>query len=81
MQVVKGLGETLVGAYPGRALSFVCKKSDLNSPKVTINFYFTIYTMPNTCQCLASFSLLNSELQNRYWDTQVSPLACSSRDQ
>jgi len=33
-EVVKGLGETLVGAYPGRALSFVCKKSDLNSPQV-----------------------------------------------
>ncbi|KAJ4974404.1 hypothetical protein NE237_007578 [Protea cynaroides] len=33
-EVVKGLGETLVGAYPGRALSFICKKSDLNSPKV-----------------------------------------------
>lgn len=33
-EVVKGLGETLVGAYPGRALSFVCKKSDLNSPLV-----------------------------------------------
>lgn len=33
-EVVKGLGETLVGAYPGRALSFISKKSDLNSPKV-----------------------------------------------
>ncbi|KAJ8438525.1 hypothetical protein Cgig2_024614 [Carnegiea gigantea] len=33
-EVVKGLGETLVGAYPGRALSFVCKKNDLESPKV-----------------------------------------------
>lgn len=33
-EVVKGLGETLVGAYPGRALSFVCKKNDLDSPKV-----------------------------------------------
>ncbi|XVE85121.1 hypothetical protein DITRI_Ditri17bG0066500 [Diplodiscus trichospermus] len=33
-EVVKGLGETLVGAYPGRALSFVCKKSNLNSPQV-----------------------------------------------
>ncbi|KAJ7953577.1 alpha-glucan water dikinase, chloroplastic [Quillaja saponaria] len=33
-EVVKGLGETLVGAYPGRALSFVCKKHDLNSPQV-----------------------------------------------
>ncbi|PUZ56744.1 hypothetical protein GQ55_5G359200 [Panicum hallii var. hallii] len=33
-EVVKGLGETLVGAYPGRALSFVCNKDDLNSPKV-----------------------------------------------
>ncbi|XP_026405080.1 alpha-glucan water dikinase, chloroplastic-like [Papaver somniferum] len=31
-EVVKGLGETLVGAYPGRALSFVCKKDDLDSP-------------------------------------------------
>lgn len=34
LQVVKGLGETLVGAYPGRALSFICKKNDLNSPQV-----------------------------------------------
>ncbi|KAL0421405.1 UNVERIFIED_CONTAM: Alpha-glucan water dikinase, chloroplastic [Sesamum latifolium] len=33
-KVVKGLGETLVGAYPGRALSFICKKNDLNSPQV-----------------------------------------------
>ncbi|XP_026422390.1 alpha-glucan water dikinase, chloroplastic-like [Papaver somniferum] len=33
-EVVKGLGETLVGAYPGRALSFVCKKDDLDSPKL-----------------------------------------------
>ncbi|XP_074581889.1 alpha-glucan water dikinase, chloroplastic-like isoform X2 [Curcuma longa] len=33
-EVVKGLGETLVGAYPGRALSFVCNKNNLNSPKV-----------------------------------------------
>ncbi|KAG9449919.1 hypothetical protein H6P81_009884 [Aristolochia fimbriata] len=33
-EVVKGLGETLVGAYPGRALSFVCKKSELSSPRV-----------------------------------------------
>ncbi|MCI26355.1 alpha-glucan water dikinase, partial [Trifolium medium] len=32
-EVVKGLGETLVGAYPGRALSFICKKHDLNSPQ------------------------------------------------
>lgn len=35
-QVVRGLGETLVGAYPGRALSFICKKKDLNSPQVSI---------------------------------------------
>lgn len=34
MQVVKGLGETLVGAYSGRALSFVTKKSDIKNPKV-----------------------------------------------
>nr|XP_043613595.1 alpha-glucan water dikinase, chloroplastic-like [Erigeron canadensis]XP_043613596.1 alpha-glucan water dikinase, chloroplastic-like [Erigeron canadensis]XP_043613597.1 alpha-glucan water dikinase, chloroplastic-like [Erigeron canadensis] len=33
-EVVKGLGETLVGAYPGRALSFISKKDNLNSPKV-----------------------------------------------
>eukprot|EP00262_Sarcandra_glabra_P002083 TRINITY_DN1233_c0_g2_i1.p1 TRINITY_DN1233_c0_g2~~TRINITY_DN1233_c0_g2_i1.p1 ORF type:complete len:1456 (+),score=336.06 TRINITY_DN1233_c0_g2_i1:107-4474(+) len=33
-EVVKGLGETLVGAYPGRALSFVCKKNGLSSPIV-----------------------------------------------
>ncbi|XP_020251557.1 alpha-glucan water dikinase, chloroplastic-like [Asparagus officinalis] len=35
-EVVKGLGETLVGAYPGRALSFICQKNDLNSPKVSL---------------------------------------------
>ncbi|EPS64613.1 hypothetical protein M569_10167, partial [Genlisea aurea] len=34
-EVVKGLGETLVGAYPGRALSFVCRKNGLDSPQVT----------------------------------------------
>ncbi|KAH7515688.1 hypothetical protein FEM48_Zijuj10G0053100 [Ziziphus jujuba var. spinosa] len=33
-EVVKGLGETLVGAYPGRALSFISKKNDLGSPQV-----------------------------------------------
>nr|CAB3468198.1 unnamed protein product [Digitaria exilis] len=33
-EVVKGLGETLVGAYPGRAMSFVCKKDNLDSPKL-----------------------------------------------
>ncbi|KAL5552841.1 hypothetical protein UlMin_040242 [Ulmus minor] len=33
-EVVKGLGETLVGAYPGRALSFIAKKNDLNSPQL-----------------------------------------------
>lgn len=33
-ELVKGLGETLVGAYPGRALSFVCKKNDLTSPQI-----------------------------------------------
>ncbi len=29
-EVVLGLGETLVGNYPGRALGFVCRKADLN---------------------------------------------------
>nr|XP_043623338.1 alpha-glucan water dikinase 1, chloroplastic-like isoform X2 [Erigeron canadensis] len=33
-EVVMGLGETLVGAYPGRALSFISKKDNLDSPKV-----------------------------------------------
>eukprot|EP00271_Cylindrocystis_brebissonii_P010276 TRINITY_DN26421_c0_g1_i1.p1 TRINITY_DN26421_c0_g1~~TRINITY_DN26421_c0_g1_i1.p1 ORF type:complete len:1482 (-),score=381.52 TRINITY_DN26421_c0_g1_i1:676-5121(-) len=33
-EVVKGLGETLVGAYSGRALSFATKKTNLDSPKV-----------------------------------------------
>ncbi|XP_031271017.1 alpha-glucan water dikinase, chloroplastic isoform X2 [Pistacia vera] len=33
-EVVKGLGETLVGAYPGRSMSFVTKKSNLNAPQV-----------------------------------------------
>ncbi|KAL0327281.1 UNVERIFIED_CONTAM: Alpha-glucan water dikinase, chloroplastic [Sesamum angustifolium] len=33
-KVVMGLGETLVGAYPGRALSFICKKNDLDAPQV-----------------------------------------------
>ena len=29
-EVVLGLGETLVGNYPGRALGFVCRKNDLS---------------------------------------------------
>ncbi|XP_062110381.1 alpha-glucan water dikinase, chloroplastic isoform X2 [Humulus lupulus] len=33
-EVVKGLGETLVGAYPGRAMSFICKKNALDSPQL-----------------------------------------------
>ncbi|KAL2621231.1 hypothetical protein R1flu_001436 [Riccia fluitans] len=33
-EVVKGLGETLVGAYSGRALSFVAKKSNVDSPQI-----------------------------------------------
>ncbi|KAK6277708.1 hypothetical protein POUND7_018031 [Theobroma cacao] len=32
-EIVKGLGETLVGAYPGRAMSFIAKKN--NRPIVT----------------------------------------------
>ncbi|KAH7423050.1 hypothetical protein KP509_12G037200 [Ceratopteris richardii] len=34
-EVVKGLGETLVGAFSGRALSFIAKKNDLKVPKIT----------------------------------------------
>ncbi|KAM5575261.1 alpha-glucan water dikinase 2 [Rosa sericea] len=34
LQRVKGLGETLVGAYPGRAMSFITQKANLNSPIV-----------------------------------------------
>ncbi|PRQ20992.1 putative alpha-glucan, water dikinase [Rosa chinensis] len=33
-EIVKGLGETLVGAYPGRAMSFITQKANLNSPIV-----------------------------------------------
>ncbi|CAB4264327.1 unnamed protein product [Prunus armeniaca] len=32
--VVRDLVKTLVGAYPGRALSFISKKNDLDSPQV-----------------------------------------------
>jgi hypothetical protein len=42
-EVVKGLGETLVGAYPGRALSFVCNKDDLNSPKVDVSCQLALF--------------------------------------
>ncbi|XVF36561.1 hypothetical protein REPUB_Repub19eG0068200 [Reevesia pubescens] len=34
-EIVKGLGETLVGAYPGRAMSFIAKKNNLKCPFVT----------------------------------------------
>jgi alpha-glucan,water dikinase len=30
-EVVLGMGETLVGNYPGRALGFICRKNDLQS--------------------------------------------------
>ena len=33
-EIVKGLGKTLVGAYPSRAMSFVTKNSDLNQVKL-----------------------------------------------
>eukprot|EP00898_Chlorokybus_atmophyticus_P006193 jgi/Chlat1/6575/Chrsp45S05941 len=33
-EVVKGLGEALVGNYPGRAMSFVARKDDLSNPRV-----------------------------------------------
>ncbi|XP_064939086.1 alpha-glucan water dikinase 2-like isoform X5 [Musa acuminata AAA Group] len=33
-EIVKGLGETLVGAYPGRSMSFVTNKSALNSASI-----------------------------------------------
>ncbi|TYG69573.1 hypothetical protein ES288_D05G241500v1 [Gossypium darwinii] len=35
-EIVKGLGETLVGAYPGRAMSFIAKKNNLKSPIVRL---------------------------------------------
>ncbi|XP_027354124.1 alpha-glucan water dikinase 2 isoform X2 [Abrus precatorius] len=35
VEIVKGLGETLVGAYPGRAMTFIVKKTNLKSPMVT----------------------------------------------
>ncbi|TKY74420.1 Alpha-glucan water dikinase 2 [Spatholobus suberectus] len=34
-EIVKGLGETLVGAYPGHAMTFVVKKTNLKSAMVT----------------------------------------------
>lgn len=40
-QIVKGLGESLVGAYPGRAMSFIVKKSNLKSPTVMSNFSYS----------------------------------------
>lgn len=33
-EVVLGLGEVLVGNFPGRALSFTCSKSNLDAPTV-----------------------------------------------
>ena len=33
-EVVLGLGEVLVGNFPGRALSFVCRKDAMDAPKV-----------------------------------------------
>mmetsp|Transcript_44327 Transcript_44327/g.72138 ORF Transcript_44327/g.72138 Transcript_44327/m.72138 type:complete len:1178 (+) Transcript_44327:202-3735(+) len=33
-ECVVGLGETLVGNYPGRAFSFTCKKSDPKAPRI-----------------------------------------------
>lgn len=34
-EIVKGLGETLVGAYPGRAMSFTAKKNNVTHPSIT----------------------------------------------
>lgn len=62
MQVVKGLGETLVGAYSGRALSFVAKKSDIKNPKVCSHSaefaYFFLYHTFYSCLNIFILSLL-----------------------
>lgn len=50
LQVVKGLGETLVGAYPGRALSFISKKDKLDSPKVYV--VYNLFKIFISCDCL-----------------------------
>ncbi|KAJ4851076.1 Alpha-glucan water dikinase 2 [Turnera subulata] len=56
-EIVKGLGETLVGAYPGRAMSFIAKKNNIKFPivgpssifishqihRVSTNFVYTFH--------------------------------------
>ncbi|PQP98857.1 alpha-glucan water dikinase [Prunus yedoensis var. nudiflora] len=43
-QIVKGLGETLVGALPGRAMSFIPKRSNLDSPtKLNVVDFVNLY--------------------------------------
>jgi alpha-glucan, water dikinase len=73
-EVVKGLGETLVGAYPGRALSFVCKKDDLNSTKINRK-----YGLPF---CQASLGKIHTQsiihMCDRYWVIQASQSVSSS---
>ena len=48
-QIVKGLGETLVGAYPGRAMSFITKKTNLMSPIVRSTFPYSHLYAPFAC--------------------------------
>ncbi|KAK7858548.1 alpha-glucan water dikinase 2, partial [Quercus suber] len=48
-EIVKGLGETLVGAYPGRAMSFITKKTNLMSPIVQSTFPYSHLYAPFAC--------------------------------
>lgn len=68
IQIVKGLGETLVGAYSGRALSFSAKKSNTGSPKVV---YFFIYESWPFTKLLVLFFFC------RFLDSQVRELGFS----
>lgn len=87
-EVVPGLGETLVGNYPGRALGFVCRKDDLSYrllslPGKSAGLYGggVIFRSDSNGEDLEGFagaglydSFLAREPQERLLDYSVEPL-------
>jgi alpha-glucan,water dikinase len=87
-EVVLGLGETLVGNYPGRALGFVCRKTDLNPqihsyPGKSVGLYSkgVIFRSDSNGEDLAEFagaglydSFLADEPERRLLDYGNEPL-------
>jgi hypothetical protein len=80
-EVVKGLGETLVGAYPGRAMSFVCNKANLDSPKVKASLesqYILYYVRCSSTLWIQTRKIPKTLMTQSFYFCYPSPFSFSS---